>query len=83
MNRNIGREWRTLPEKYQGLGLPNFEVRALSKNSYVLKRNCGGTKSTSKLAGTTYEAFMVEVEMYANIFSRSWKEFNGLATKHT
>ena len=29
--RNIGKEWRTLPETYQVLGLPDFEVYALSK----------------------------------------------------
>ena len=35
------------------------------------------------MAATTYESFMVEVEMYGNILSRSLKEFNVLATKHT
>ena len=31
VSRNIGKEWKTLPERYQGLGLPDFEVHALSK----------------------------------------------------
>ena len=82
MNGNIGKEWRTLPERYQGLGLPNFEVHALSKNIHFLQHKRNGNDSTSKMAETTYEAFMVEVRMYGNIFSRSWDEFNALTTKH-
>ena len=31
VNRNIGKEWRTLPERYPGIGLLNFKVHALSK----------------------------------------------------
>ena len=73
----------TLVERYQGLGLPNFEVHALSKKIHFLQRKWDGNDSTSKMAGTTYKAFMVEVGMYGNIFSRAWEEFNVLATKHT
>ena len=35
------------------------------------------------MVASTYEAFMVEVGMYGNIFSRVWKKFNVLVTKHT
>ena len=35
LNRNIGKEWRTLPERYQGLGLPDFKVHALSKKIHL------------------------------------------------
>ena len=37
VNRNIGKGWRTLPERYQGLGLPDFEVHALSKKIHFLQ----------------------------------------------
>ena len=83
MNSNIRKEWRTLSERYQGLYLPNLEVYPLSKMIHFLQRKRDGNVSTSKMAGTTYEAFMVEVGMYGNIFSRSWEEPNVLATKHT
>ena len=37
VNRKIKCEWRTLPEMYQGLGLPNFPLIALSsKISFLL-----------------------------------------------
>ena len=35
------------------------------------------------MAVTTYKAFMVEVGTNGNIFSKSWKEFIVLVTKHT
>ena len=83
INRNIGKEWRTLPERYQGLGLPDFEVHALSKMIHFLQHRWDGNKSTSKMTVATYKAFMVEVGMYGNIFSRLLEELNVLAIKHT
>ena len=74
--------WRHFPERYQGFGLPNFEVYALSKRIHFLQRKWDGNDSTSKMAGTTYKAFMVEVGMYGNILSRSIEKFNVLSTKH-
>ena len=83
MTRNIGKEWRTLPERYQGLGHLDFEVHALSKEAHFLHQNWDGNNSTRKMAGATHEAFVVDVGMYSNIFSRSWEEFKTLADKHT
>ncbi len=37
VNRKIKRKWWTLPEMYQGLGLPNFpSIALLSKVSFLL-----------------------------------------------
>ena len=38
VNRNTGKKWRTMPERYQGLGLPNFEVHDLSKTIHFVQR---------------------------------------------
>jgi len=38
VNRNISKEWRTLPERYQGLGLPDFEVQSFLKKFHFLQR---------------------------------------------
>ena len=38
VNRNISKEWRTLPESYQGLGLPDFEVQSFLKKFHFLQR---------------------------------------------
>ena len=70
VNRNIGKEWRALPERYQGLGFTNFKVHALAKKDNSLQHKSDGNDSTSKMATNTYKAFMVEVGMYSNIFSR-------------
>jgi hypothetical protein len=37
----IKREWRTLPEQYQGLGMPNFPLLALSEKLTFLVGNWG------------------------------------------
>ena len=83
VNRNIAKEWRTLPERYQGLGLPDFEVHSFSKKFHFLQRKWGGKRSTSEMTETTYEAFMTEVGVYGNVFSRPWDKLKTLATKHT
>ena len=38
VNRNIGKEWRALPKRYQGLGLPNFELYTFSKKIHFLQQ---------------------------------------------
>ena len=83
VNRNIGKEWRTLPERYQGLGLPDFEVHALSKKIHFLQRKWDGKDATSNMTGTTYEAFMIEVGVYGNMFALDWSKYKCLATEHT
>ena len=70
VNRNIGKEWRMLPERYQGLGLPDFEVHSFSQKFHFLQRKWGGGDATSKMTETTYESFMTEVGVYGNIFSK-------------
>ena len=37
VNRHIAKEWRMLPEKYHGLGLPNFALSALAAKMHVLQ----------------------------------------------
>ena len=39
VNRNIGKEWRMLPERYQGLGLPDFEVHSFPRSSISCNGN--------------------------------------------
>ena len=44
VNRNIGEELRTLPERCQGLVLPEFEVYTLSKKVHFFSKH--GTETT-------------------------------------
>ena len=71
LNFNIGTEFRTLFERYQGLGLPVFEGHALTKQVHFLQQKWDENDSSSKITGAMYETFMVEVGMYGNMFSRS------------
>ncbi len=41
VNRNIKKEWRTLPERYLGLALPNFPLIALSAKVSFFARDMG------------------------------------------
>ncbi len=41
VNGNIKREWRTLPEQYQGLGMPNMPLAALADKLSFLLGNWG------------------------------------------
>ena len=41
VNRKIKKEWRTLPEMYQGIALPNLPLLALSEKVSFLLRNWG------------------------------------------
>ena len=58
-------------------------MHALSKKVHFLQQKWDRNDSTSNITGAIYEAFMVEVGMYGNMFSISWEEFKILATKHT
>ena len=46
VNRNMATEWRMLPERYQGLGLPDFEVHAFSNKIHFLQRKWDGHDPT-------------------------------------
>ena len=65
VNCKIRKEWRTLPERYQGLGLPNFPLVALANKLAFLIGNWGfqGQAQSDALA-LAYENFLVEVGLY-------------------
>ena len=35
VNRNIGTEWRMLPERYQGLGMPNYVMLCFAAKVFI------------------------------------------------
>ena len=39
VNKNIGKGWRTLPSKYQGLGLPNYTLGVLISKLNLLQKH--------------------------------------------
>ena len=80
VNRNITKFWRTLPERFQGLGLPNFAVVAFACKVHFLQCNWGFKDAASVLMSFAFESHIVEVGMYGNPFSWDYKKFHSLAT---
>ncbi len=84
VNRKIKKEWRTLPEMYQGLAPLNFPLLALSKKVLFLLGNWGffGQAHSYTLA-MAYENFLVEVGLYKTPLQWSYLDYGQLSTEAT
>ena len=83
VNRCITKEWRCLPEMFQGLGLPNFVIRALADKIHFMQCHWGFEGVTSAMLLFAFEAFLMEIGLYGNIFTLDYKKFGCLATDKT
>ena len=84
VNRNIKREWRTLPEQYQGLGMPNVPLLALSEKLTFLVGNWGLTgQAHSDALAMAYENFIIEVGLYGTPLQWSFEDYGCLSTEST
>ena len=75
--------WRTLPEVYQGIGLPNFGLHALAAKLQFIQCNWGFTDAASKGLSMGYESFIMNVGMYGNTLDLDYKSFSRLAVNGT
>ena len=84
VNSNIKREWRTLPEQHQGLGMPNMPLAALADKLSFLLGNWGfqGQAHSDALA-MVYDNFLMKVGLYASPLKKSYEEYGHLATETT
>ena len=80
VNRHIRTEWRMLPIKFQGLGLPNPNVDLLCSKIQCLRRHWATPSVTGQMLRRAYEAFQVEVGLAGNIFELSHEYYSGLAS---
>jgi len=83
INRCITLAWRLLSERFQGLGLPNFIVDCFAAKIYFMQTTWGFDCASGKLMIHAYEAFMIEVGLYGNIFSYDYDALGCLATDGT
>jgi len=83
LNRNITTEWRMLPEIYQGLGLSNFTVVSFTKKVFFLQCNWGFTGGHYDLMQFAFEAFLIEIGLYGDVFQVVFSDFGILATSGT
>jgi hypothetical protein len=84
VNRKIKKEWRTLPEMYQGLALPNFPLIALAEKTYFILANWGfqGLAHSDAMA-MVYENFIIEVGLYDNPLMWSYADYEKLSLDAT
>ena len=83
VNRCITRFWRTLPIKYQGLGLPDFVVVACAAKVAWMLRHWGFDDTAGNAMMQAFEAFVIETGLYGNVFSQDYKVLGCLATDGT
>ena len=80
VNRNITKEYRMLPLRFQGLALPNPNIESLSRKIHLLQTNWDTGSTIGKMLHQAYQVFQVEVGLGGNIFAKSYVSFQGLAT---
>ena len=82
VNRNIAREWRTLPVCYQGLGLPQMSLEKLALSLQYLYRHWDQPTAMGKILRASYELVQIEVGLFGNFLCRDYTTFGCLAS-HT
>jgi hypothetical protein len=80
VNRNITKEYRMLPRRFQGLAVPNPNIDALSKKIHLLQSHWDTGSISGWMLHQAYQVFQVEVRLGGNIFSQSFISFGRLAT---
>lgn len=57
-----------LPERFHGLGLPNFVVLSFAAKVYFMQQHFGFEDAIGKIMRQVFKAFVLKVEMYSNVF---------------
>ena len=83
VQRHIELPWRTLPECFQGIGLPNFSLVSLSSKLQLLQCIWGFKDAASMSLRMGYESFVMDIGMYGNALTLNYDKFSGLATNDT
>ena len=84
VNRKIRKEWRTLPEMFYGLALPNFPLIALAEKISFMLGNWGNKgQAHSDAMAMAYENFIIEVGLYDNPLSWPFDDYGVLSTEGT
>jgi hypothetical protein len=84
VNCKIKHEWRTLPDMYQELGMPNMPLISQSKKTSFLLGNWGfpGQVHSDALAMLS-KNFLIKVGLYRSPLQWSYTEYGHLATNTT
>jgi hypothetical protein len=80
VNRNITKEWRTLPTRYQGLGLPQMSQEKLAISLQYLQQHWGTTEPTGQSLHCVFELVQLEVGLAGNFLHHAYPVYGRLAT---
>jgi hypothetical protein len=79
-NRNITKAFRTLPTKFQGIGLRKWSIEKLAMDITTLVRHWRTDSTLGQALEQVYESFQMEVGLDGNILTRSYKQLQELAS---
>lgn len=82
VNRYITTEWRMLPIRYQGLGLPNMALEKLAMSIMWVQRHWGVKEGAGIILREAYERLQMETGLSGNTFLWDYSRYECLAT-HT
>ena len=68
VNSKMRKEFRMMPEMYQGLGMFNLNIDGLDALIFFLCQHWNMNTPMSKMLGQAFEAFQVNVGLEGNIF---------------
>ncbi len=80
INRSITLPWRTLPRRFQGLGLPIFSLEKLADCLRLLQRHWGTESTLGKALKCSFELVQVETGLEGNFLTRSYSRLSNLAS---
>jgi hypothetical protein len=80
VNRCITKSYRMLPEKYQGLALPNPNIWVLSAKLILIREHWEQDTTLGNMLTHAYQAFQMEVGLGGNIFGKCFKSLGHLAS---
>jgi hypothetical protein len=79
-NRCITTKFRTLPIKYQGIGMKKWSIEKLAKDITTLIRHWQTDSILGRVLQLVYESFQSEVGLDGNILTRSYQRFGDHAS---
>ncbi len=83
VNRHIDIPWQLIPERYQGLGLPNYALISLASKFSLIQCSWGFNNVHARAIMIRYESFMMEAGLYGNTMDHDYKTQSILVTNNT
>lgn len=80
VNHNIAREWRTLPVRFQGLGLSQMSLEKLATSLQFLQKHWGTEDSMGWILRCTFKLSQLDIGLSGNYLLQEYNVYSKLAT---